>query len=92
MHRLLIVAAASGLLLATSAHAGDYNKAASAQAAADWSQDAASVAPQVSENQARNPQGPTLIASPPVPDTLRDRRLYGQPMSAAGRRTAPIGD
>ncbi|HTX50172.1 MAG TPA: hypothetical protein VME40_12385 [Caulobacteraceae bacterium] len=33
-----------------------------------------------------------LVASPPVPDTPANRAKYGQPLSRAGRRTAPIGD
>ncbi|MGH6957516.1 MAG: hypothetical protein ACREEW_12700 [Caulobacteraceae bacterium] len=33
-----------------------------------------------------------VIASQPVPDTRANRKLYGQPLSRAGRRTAPTGD
>jgi hypothetical protein len=35
---------------------------------------------------------PTVISNQPVADTPRNRARYGQPMSNAGRRTAPIGD
>jgi hypothetical protein len=33
-----------------------------------------------------------LITSSPVPDTPENRARYGQPLSNAGRRTAPIGN
>lgn len=33
-----------------------------------------------------------LVTSPPVPDTPANRAKYGQPLSRAGRRTAPAGD
>lgn len=35
---------------------------------------------------------PTVISNNPVPDTPANRRLYGGPMSNAGRHTAPSGD
>jgi hypothetical protein len=33
-----------------------------------------------------------VVSSPPVPDTLANRAKYGQPLSRAGRRTAPAGN
>jgi hypothetical protein len=33
-----------------------------------------------------------IVASPPVPDTVANREKYGQPLSRAGRRTAPAGN
>jgi hypothetical protein len=38
------------------------------------------------------PGGSDVIASQPVPDTPANRAAYGQPMSRAGKRTAPTGD
>jgi hypothetical protein len=35
---------------------------------------------------------PNVISNGPVADTPQNRRLYGGPMSNAGRQTAPIGD
>ncbi len=92
MFRLTLLASAAGVLIAGPAFANDYNPAASARAAADYAKDAAALAPQVPENEALNPQGPTVIASPPVPDTGANRARYGGPMSRAGRVTPPIGD
>src|SRR5438094_9315410 len=34
---------------------------------------------------------PNVISNAPVPDTRANRARYGQPLSNAGRRTAPIG-
>jgi len=36
--------------------------------------------------------GTQVIASQPVPDTPANRAAYGQPMSRAGKHTAPTGD
>jgi hypothetical protein len=36
--------------------------------------------------------GPNVISNSPVPDTPKDRRLYGGPRSHGGRLTAPTGD
>lgn len=92
MFKLIALAGALAAFGATAAQADDYNRTASAQAAQDWQAQAASVAPQVSPDQALNPQGPTLIASQPVPDTPQNRAQFGQPMSHAGKLTKPIGD
>jgi len=92
MSRLLLLLGVATALTAGSAAATDYNKAASAQAAQDLGKDASSLAPQVPQDQALNPQGPTLIASQPVPDTPENRAKFGQPMSRAGKHTAPLGD
>jgi len=35
---------------------------------------------------------PTVISNGPIPDTPANRRLYGGPMSNAGRHSAPSGD
>jgi hypothetical protein len=35
---------------------------------------------------------PNVISNGPVPDTAENRRLYGGPMSNAGRHTAPRGN
>jgi hypothetical protein len=35
---------------------------------------------------------PNVISNGPVPDTPANRKLYGQPMSNAGRHTAPAGN
>ncbi|HZZ34235.1 MAG TPA: hypothetical protein VFE03_00825, partial [Caulobacteraceae bacterium] len=35
---------------------------------------------------------PTVTSNTPIADTPANRRKYGQPMSNAGRRTAPIGN
>jgi hypothetical protein len=70
-----------------------YNPGGSEHAARTWREMAPQMAPQVPAQAALNPYGgPTVIASRPVPDTPRDRALYGQPMSQSGRMTAPIGD
>jgi hypothetical protein len=34
----------------------------------------------------------TVVTNGPVADTPENRRLYGQPLSHAGRRTAPAGN
>ena len=73
-------------------HQGDYDYAASARAAETWGEEAAALAPQSPPDQALNPYGPRVIASPPVPDTPANRSRYGQPLSRSGRLTAPIGD
>ena len=36
--------------------------------------------------------GTQVIASQPVPDTRANRAAYGQPLSHAGKRTAPKGN
>ena len=36
--------------------------------------------------------GNQVIASQPVPDTKANRTTYGQPLSRAGKRTAPAGN
>lgn len=36
--------------------------------------------------------GVVTVASQPVPDTVENRKAYGQPLSRAGRRTAPRGN
>lgn len=36
--------------------------------------------------------GTQVIASQPVPDTRANRAAYGQPLSRAGKRTAPAGN
>ena len=36
--------------------------------------------------------GAQVIASQPVPDTVANRAAYGQPLSRAGKRTAPRGN
>jgi hypothetical protein len=33
-----------------------------------------------------------VVSNGPVPDTAANRRLYGGPMSNAGRHTAPLGN
>ena len=35
---------------------------------------------------------PTVVTNGPVPDTAENRALYGQPLSRAGKRTAPRGN
>ena len=35
---------------------------------------------------------PNVVSNGPVPDTAANRRLYGGPMSNAGRHTAPAGN
>ncbi|HXQ12474.1 MAG TPA: hypothetical protein VN805_15885 [Caulobacteraceae bacterium] len=35
---------------------------------------------------------PNVVSNGPIPDTPESRRLYGGPMSNAGRHTAPKGD
>ena len=36
--------------------------------------------------------GVVTVASQPVPDTPENRKAFGQPLSRAGRRTAPKGN
>lgn len=36
--------------------------------------------------------GVIVVASQPVPDTKANRAAYGQPLSRAGKRTAPKGN
>lgn len=74
------------------AYAGDYNAKESAWAAQNWAVQASALAPEVSDRAAENPEGPTVIASRPVPDTARNRARFGEPMSRAGKATPPIGD
>jgi hypothetical protein len=91
MFRPLLLGALGAAVLAGPALAYDvdYNPAASRMAAQEWRSEAP---PQVPERAALNPEGPTLVASAPVPDTPTDRARFGQPMSRAGRMTRPIGD
>lgn len=35
---------------------------------------------------------PRIVTNGPVPDTAENRARYGQPMSRAGKRTAPAGN
>jgi hypothetical protein len=35
---------------------------------------------------------PGVTANPPVADTPQNRKLYGKPLSNAGRRSAPVGN
>ena len=35
---------------------------------------------------------PTVVSNAPIADTRANRARYGQPMSNAGRRTAPVGN
>lgn len=74
------------------AFAQGYDRAASARAAQNLSQDASAVAPQVPPGQATDPTSTVTVASQPVPDTPANRAAFGQPLSRAGKRTAPIGD
>ena len=96
MFRTLAFASLAGLFAASAAPAADthvnYDKQASAKAASNLAQDTAALAPQVPQDQALDPQGPTTVASKPVPDTPENRAAYGQPLSHSGKRTAPIGD
>ena len=73
-------------------HRSHFNPAASARAADTWRFDARSLAPRVPEQAALDPQGPTLIASSPVPDTRANRARLGEPLSRSGRSTSPLGD
>jgi hypothetical protein len=62
-----------------------------AQAATPASADVAAVV--ASEPSFTEPSFTTeVIASAPVPDTRANRARYGQPMSNAGKRTAPRGN
>ena len=36
--------------------------------------------------------GVVVVASQPVPDTRENRKAFGQPLSRAGKRTAPKGN
>ena len=93
--RSLTLAAGTIALVAAfsqAAFAQGYNKAASARAAQNEAQDASALAPQVPADAAVNPSGPVTVASQPVPDTPANRTAFGQPLSRAGKRTAPIGD
>jgi len=94
--RLVVGAAAAGSLALigglSAAYAGDFNAKESAWAAQNWAIQASALAPEVSNRAAENPQGPTVIASRPVPDTASNRARFGEPASRAGKATAPIGD
>ena len=79
-------------LMQGAASAQGYNPQASARAAENLAQDASAIAAQQSAAAATDPAGPTMIASQPVPDTPANRAAFGQPLSRAGKRTAPIGD
>jgi hypothetical protein len=74
------------------AFAQGYDRAASARAAQSLAQDASAMAPQTPPDQAMNPATSITVASQPVPDTRANRAAFGQPLSRAGKRTAPIGD
>jgi hypothetical protein len=76
---------------AQSLHSG-FKPDASAKAAKTWRFEARALAPQVPEQAALDPQGPTLIASTPAPDTPANRAGLGEPLSRSGRLTSPIGD
>ena len=41
---------------------------------------------------ALTPSDPSVVSNGPVPDTRENRALFGTPMSAAGRATAPAGN
>jgi len=93
--RLMFLTGTVALAVAISqgvASAQGYNKEASARAAENRAQDASAIAQQTPSDAALNPTGPTMIASQPVPDTAANRAAFGQPLSRAGKRTAPIGD
>ena len=92
MTRILLLTGAFSVFATTCALANDYNPSASARAAQSWRADAISLAPRVGEAGALDPEGPTLVASNPVPDTPMNRDRFGQPMSHAGQKTAPVGD
>ncbi|MGH6956908.1 MAG: hypothetical protein ACREEW_09630 [Caulobacteraceae bacterium] len=95
MTRFILLAGACALAaatVATAAQARDYNVWGSRHAAHTWRAEAAEYAPQAPAAEAEAPNGPTLIASRPVPDTRANRARFGQPLSLAGRMTAPIGD
>jgi hypothetical protein len=92
MIRMLLLSSAFSVLTTTCALAHDYNPSGSARAAQSWREDAMSLAPRVAEASALDPQGPTLIASHPVPDTPMNRDRFGRPISRSGRMTPPIGD
>ncbi|HEY1753418.1 MAG TPA: hypothetical protein VGG29_19330 [Caulobacteraceae bacterium] len=90
MLRVMLLAAIASGAAAGPALAHGHHRWASARAAQDWRVDTAA---RMSEEAALNPYGgPTLIASRPVPDTWANRARFGQPLSRAGKLTAPIGD
>ena len=104
MHRSLLLAGATAALFAAAptfalARGWDqsdshlhYDRGASARAARMLAQDTAAIAPAVAPSEALDPDGPTIVRGRPVPDTPANRARYGQPMSRAGKMTAPIGD
>ena len=70
----------------------DYDAKDSAWVARNWAIQASALAPRISARAAENPNGPTLIASRPVPDTPSNRERFGGPMSRAAKLTPAIGD
>lgn len=87
MNRILLWSGAAALIVAGPALAADYNAVASVKAAQTWRQQEATLSSQ--ESAAR---GVDVVASQPIPDTPANRARYGQPNSASGRLTKPIGD
>ena len=73
----------------SSAQAGDSANTAVNPAPADTSisADAAATADVVTL-----PTRVELVTNGPVPDTPQNRAMYGQPMSNAGKKTAPAGN
>jgi hypothetical protein len=69
------------------------DQAAPAAAPADQAPPpAASTASGTETSAVVNGQTVQVITSQPVPDTRANRAQYGQPLSRAGRRTAPAGN
>jgi hypothetical protein len=104
----LIIAGSVGLASAASAQASSTPPAAapaapppsqdqSAPAAIDRATQASAMTTEpanaiVTQTVDANGDRHLLVTSPPVPDTPENRAKYGQPLSRAGRRTAPMGN
>jgi hypothetical protein len=99
---LIIGLAAAGSLIAGAAMAGDQHSAQTTNqsaASAESSVPAEAVTPSanvVSSTTSVDASGATvtteLVTNGPVPDTPENRARYGQPMSHAGKVTAPKGN
>ena len=92
--KTLLIAAGAVALMTGAAYA---QTPAEEPATTDTMPAASETAPAPSSTMATAPGGiPTAnvqtVTNGPVPDTAENRAKYGQPMSNAGKKTAPVGN
>jgi len=75
---------------------GSVNPSSGASASGSWSGSTGATATTGTATTASDVGGTTVttttVTNGPVPDTAENRAKYGQPMSRAGKRTAPAGN